>query len=259
MKIAIAQIRPVKGNIEKNIDLHKDIIALALTENINAVFFSELSITSYEPELAKDLKMDVNDTRLNIFQHISNKENITIGIGTPTKFEAGVQISMLIFQPHVRLQKYSKQLLHDDEKPYFKNGDQQIIIQLDKTHIAPAICYESLQKEHLEQSIQLGADIYLASTAKSQQGIDKANLYFPKIAREKAMPVLMSNCVGYCDNFESAGQSMIWNKHGNLIGQLSKTDEGILVYDTKNEIAIELKKKKIHLFATKDTKDTKQT
>ena len=58
------------------------------------------------------------------------------------------------------------------------------------------------------------------------------------------MPVLMSNCVGFCDNFLSVGKSSIWTKKGNLIGQLDDKTEGILIFDTETEEIIEKKIKK---------------
>jgi predicted amidohydrolase len=53
------------------------------------------------------------------------------------------------------------------------------------------------------------------------------------------MTVVMSNSVGFCDDFESAGKSGVWNKKGELIGHLNETDEGILVYNTDTEELIE--------------------
>ena len=50
------------------------------------------------------------------------------------------------------------------------------------------------------------------------------------------MPVLMSNCVGFCDNFESVGQSSVWTKQGNLAGQLNEKNEGILIFDTETQV-----------------------
>lgn len=49
------------------------------------------------------------------------------------------------------------------------------------------------------------------------------------------MPVLLSNCVGYCDNFISVGNSSIWTKKGELVGQLDCKTEGILLFDTETE------------------------
>ena len=148
MKICVAQIRPVKGNMATNIENHKRLIGLATSLNANAIFFPELSITSYEPELAKELATTQDDKRFDNFQQISNTGNITIGFGVPTASGSGVKISMVIIQPKQQRQAYSKQQLHSDELRYFVRGDKQIILRVSNERIAPAICYESLQTNH---------------------------------------------------------------------------------------------------------------
>ncbi len=233
MKICVAQIRPVKGDITANIEKHKKLIYLAVTNKADTIFFPELSVTGYEPGLAKDLAINPDDQRLDEFQEISNANKITIGPGVPKNFNTGVQISMVIFQPNKPRRTYSKQQLHSDELPYFVCGNKQVILTIVGQKVAPAICYESLQAEHSENAYRLGAEMYVASVAKSQTGIDKALKHFPDVAGKYSMPVLMSNCVGLCDNFESAGKSSIWNKKGNLVGQLNDTDEGILIFDSE--------------------------
>jgi predicted amidohydrolase len=238
MKIAVAQTRPIKGAISENIKTHKKLIDLAISYKADTIFFSELSVTGYEPELAKELAINQDDKEFDDFQEISSKNNITIGLGMPTKSKAGIKISMIIFQPDTTRQTYSKQQLHSDEFPYFVNGEEQIILTVDNKKIAPAICYESLQTDHLDNAIKLGAEIYVASVAKSQNGIDKAMIHYPVIAKKFSMPVLMSNSVGYCDNFESLGKSSIWTKTGNLVGQLDDKLEGILIFDTETEEVI---------------------
>lgn len=240
MKIAVAQTRPMKGNILANIEKHKKLINLAVAHKADTLFFPELSITGYEPELAKDLATNQDDKMLDDFQEISDTNKITIALGMPTKTNKGIQISMLIFQPSAQRQTYSKQLLHADEFPYFVSGEKQIILTVGDTKIAPAICYESLQIDHSANVKKLGAEIYVASVAKSQKGIDKAMVHYPSIAKRFSMPVLMSNCVGFCDNFESIGHCSVWTKEGILVGQLDDKLEGILIFDTKSENVIEL-------------------
>jgi predicted amidohydrolase len=235
MKICIAQTEPIKGNVSANIETHKIFIELALTLNAEAIFFPELSLTGYEPELAKKLATNQNDNRLNIFQETSDKNKIIIGLGLPTESESQIRISMIIFEPNKPRQTYSKQELHSDEFSYFENGVGQVIIKSNDKNIAPAICYESLLPTHSENAFNLGADVYLASVAKPENGIKKAFEYFPAVAKRYAMPVLMSNCVGFCDNFLSVGNSAIWTKKGKLVGQLDDKMEGILLFDTETE------------------------
>ena len=235
MKICIAQIKPFKGDIDKNVQNHLKLIDLAVSHRADSIVFPELSLTSYEPKLSKDLATNQDDKRLNIFQTISDTKRITIGVGLPTISNSGVQISMIIFQPNKARQTYSKQHLHSDELPYFVNGQDQLILKIDNKQVAPAICYESLLPEHSEKVYRSGAEIYIASVAKSANGVAKAFKHFPQIAKQYSMTVLMSNCVGLCDDFESVGKSSIWNKKGVLLAQLNDTNEGILIVDTETE------------------------
>lgn len=239
MKIAAAQTRPVKGNLFANIETHKKLIHLAASLQADAVFFPELSITGYEPELAKELATNQDDKIFDDFQQISNERKITIGVGVPTNTYTGISISMVIFQPGAPRQTYSKQQLHADELPYFVNGEQQIILTVKNKKIAPAICYESLQENHLANSHTLGAEIYVASVAKSENGFAKATVHYPEVAKKFSIPVIMCNCVGHCDNFQSVGKSSVWTRAGKLAAQLNNEVEGILVFDTETEEAIE--------------------
>lgn len=238
MKIGIAQVRPLKGDIPGNIARHQRMIELASVLQASAVFFPELSLTGYEPELAKDLAATPDDSRFDVFQQIADRYNMTIGVGLPTRIETGICISMVIFQPGSLRQTYSKQQLHADELPYFVLGEEQLILSVGNAKLAPAICYESLQDSHAHQAFQLGAEIYVASVAKSQGGVSKAMAHYPAVARKYAMPVLMANCIGDCDTFESAGQSAVWTKKGVLLAQLDGKSEGMLVFDTETEKAV---------------------
>ena len=119
MKISIAQTRPVKGDIAANIQAHKNLIGLALLHRSEMIIFPELSITGYEPELAKELATTKDDKRFDEFQQISDLNKIIIGIGVPTKNSDGINISMVVFQPHQSRQTYSKMYLHADEEPFF--------------------------------------------------------------------------------------------------------------------------------------------
>jgi len=83
---------------------------------------------------------------------------------------------------------------------------------------------------HAHHAHSLGAKVYLASVAKSLQGIDKAMVHYQAIAKQYGMPVLMVNCVGFCDNFESVGSSAYWNVKGELVACLDG-EEGVLVVE----------------------------
>lgn len=235
MKIGIAQTKPTKGDISANIGMHLRYLKVASENGANSVFFPELSITGYEPELANQLKTTPNDSRFQVFQEWSDKHSLVIGVGVPTKCGDGVCISMVVFQPGLQAAVYSKQFLHDDEKPYFVPGKDDLLISIENENVAPAICYESLLSEHSEKASKAGAQVYMASVAKPIGGVKKAFVHFPEIAQKHSMAVLMANCVGYCDNFESVGGSSVWNRKGELLAQLDDSSEGMIVFNTQTE------------------------
>ena len=239
MKICVAQTRPVKGDIQSNIGHHKKLINLAVFHGADIIIFPELSLTGYEPTLAKELATHQDDRRLDDFQKISDTQQITIGVGVPTKNTTGICISMVLFQPHKARQTYSKKYLHPDEEEFFVSGQSFTGLKVNKTNIALGICYEISVPEHAENAFESGAEIYIASVAKFLNGIDKALKRLSDIASTYDMTVLMANCVGPCDGEECAGKTSIWNNKGLLAGQLNNTNEGIVIIDTDTQELIE--------------------
>ena len=154
----------------------------------------------------------------------------------PTKSIDGINISMLIFKPNKKRTIYPKCLLHSDELPYFVSSNKQPFLKIKGKKVALGICYETLQREHFVKAKENDADIYIASVSKPERGTSKAYLHFSSIAKEFKTPILMSNSVGYCDNFLSNGLSSVWNCKGELIGQLDKENQELLIYDTENEL-----------------------
>jgi predicted amidohydrolase len=231
MKICVAQTRPVKGDIRANIEIHKKMIIKAVSHGTDLIIFPELSLTGYEPGLAKDLATDKDDPRLDDFQKISETNSITIGAGIPTKSKDGLHISLILFQPGQLRQVYSKKYLHEDEDPFFVPGPNLGGLKINNINTALAICYELSIPEHSENAFKNGAQLYIASVAKTAGGVAGSEKTLADIARKYSCPVLMSNSVGPSDNFIGAGRSSAWNTQGHLVAQLDDKNEGILIYD----------------------------
>jgi len=240
MKIGVAQTKPVKGDLERNIENHKKLIHLAVKHGADMLVFPELSLTGYEPGLAKNLATAISDKRFDEFQAISDTSRITIGVGIPTANTDGINISMLLFQPQAAREIYHKEYLHSDELPFFVTGKNTIGLIGNKSNTALAICYELSVREHAEHAFKKGAEIYVASVAKTAGGMKKAIDRLAEIASNYSMIVLVSNCIGHCDDFDCGGKTSAWNNKGILIGQLNDIDEGVIVLDKETgEIIVE--------------------
>lgn len=233
MKLIAAQILPVPGEYEKNISRHIDVIHLAASQSANLVLFPELSLTGYEPRLAEVLAVHPSDSRFDEFQRLSDRYGMLIAVGAPTKGAKGTEISMISFQPGLERTCYSKQHLHPDELPFFTPGTRKRVLSQADFVLAPAICYESLQSSHAKEAAEYGAQVYLASVAKSERGTALANSHYPMIAKKHSMTVVMANCVGSADDYVAAGCSSIWNSHGELVCSADAVNEALVAYDTQ--------------------------
>lgn len=237
MKICAAQHRAIAGDIAANIAKHLSLVELAIAHGADLIFFPELSLTGYEPRLAKKLSSDKSDPRLDVFQQRCDAHNMIIGVGLPVSAGSEVQIGTVWFIPNSPRRDYAKQELHEDEFPFFARGSGQLLLEVGDHILAPAICYESLQPKHAEVAAHRGADIYLAGVSKPAGAMEKAVLHYPAIARKHNLQVIMANCVGPSDNFISVGRSGVWNNDGKLLAQMDSESEGIIILDTANEKA----------------------
>ena len=237
MKICAAQVRPVKGDIAKNIVHHREFIDLAIAAGAGSIFFPELSLTGYEPELVKELAIHKDDKKVSIFQEIANEHSILIGVGMPTVEGPMSAISMLVFQPHQPMLTYSKSFLHEDELDFFTPGNDAGMV-IGDTGIAPAICYEIMVPEHAIQAAASGASIYAAGVVKSKKSIENALNRMSLIAKTYSMPAIMANSIGITGGYDCPGKSSAWNSKGLLVGQLNDRQQGILVFDIASDKAV---------------------
>ena len=235
MKIAIVQLEPVKGNIERNIGIHTNWIKQAINKNTDLIVFPELSLTGYEPKLARSLATGQDDERLDCFQKLSDDNKITIGIGLPTGKEDELYISMIIFQPGKKRTTYSKQYLYPTEVSTFTAGSNPLILEFEHDIVAPAICYELSNREHSEFAARNKATVYLASVLNSVNGIDSDLQKLSDIARTYTMITFMANFTGESGGYRCAGKSSVWDENGEIIKQLGDQEEGLIIFDTKTK------------------------
>ena len=238
MKLCAVQLASRRGDLEGNLFRHLQCIEQAAALGAEVVVFPELSLTGYEPTLARQSALPVTSNRLKPLQAICDRLNICVAAGLPMPCAAGVQIGMPILRPGQPPLAYAKQRLHGDELAYFVAGEQPLVFAAGQLQVAPAICYESMFIAHAEQAHALGAQLYLVSVAKTAMGIREGNEHYPEVARTLGIPVLMANCVGPADNFVGAGGSAAWDSQGTLLAALDERHEGMIMLDTDTSSAI---------------------
>lgn len=234
MKIALAQTWPLKGDLLTNVGAHVYYVHKAAEHGASIVFFSELSLTGYEPKLAHVLATTQDNPHFDIFQEEADRYSITICAGVPIKADDGVWIGMLIFTPNAPRQTYGKKYIHPSEEPYFVPGPTVTPLEIKGKRIAPAICYELSCPDHVKYAMEQGADTYVASVAKTTDGNQRAYKDLSDIAREHGIPTLLVNCIGEAYGGPKVGGSAIWNASGDLVDSMGDLDEGLLLYDMES-------------------------
>lgn len=238
MKSCAVQLASLKGDVQANLERHLACIEQAAALGAELVVFPELSLTGYEPTLARQAALPVGAARLDPLQAACDRLGITVAVGLPLPTPDGIRIGMPIFSPGAARQAYAKQRLHDDELPWFTPGHQAMLLQVGAHQVAPAICYESMFMAHAAAAREHGADLYLVSVAKTAKGIREGYQHYAEVARELGMTVLLANCVGPADTFIGAGGSAAWDSQGRLLASLDDHSEGLIVLDTANGTAM---------------------
>lgn len=229
MKIALAQTRPEKGDILANLQDHLHWIQQASDLEADLILFPELSLTGYEPTLAKKLAASITDQRLQSLADFACNHRMIIGAGLPIQTAEGIQIGLVLFYPEGKRDLYGKHFLHADEEPYFVPGAP--FSKLLPKQTALAIYYELSVEAHTQRALDMGAKVYLASVAKTTSGMEKSSIRLQALAQKHQIHTLIVNSVGPSDNFIGAGGSAAWNPKGELVGQLSATEPGLLVVE----------------------------
>lgn len=229
MKLALAQIPSIPGAIPENLSKHLEYIHKAQEAEADLVVFPELSLSSYGTKDAMRWAKGIQHLDWNAVQDLVNKAFTAAAIGVPHIGERGIEIALYIFRPNETRAYYAKQTLHADEKPYFVEGKHPNILNLKGRKIGLGICYESLQEEHLQKAIEVGAEVYIASQAKDQAGLQKAHAYFKAMSAKYKVACLMVNNVGPCADFDCAGGSGFFKSNGT--SQIaSGSEEELILY-----------------------------
>ena len=242
MKLAAAQTRPTPGDIQENLSQHLSLIQLAAKHDVDHIVFPELSLTGYVLQEARILAARLGPGQLDIFQALADELLLSITVGLPTPDEAPPaqlpRISAKTFAPGSKQEVYSKRFLHEDELPYFSPGSTDNLLIRRSPNIALAICYENSQDAQLEEALKQGAKIYVASVAKTAQGVQSAKHRLAEVSKQHSIPTLLVNSIGLQGGEDCAGVSAAWNDSGDLLAELVNSTPGILVLDTSSQTAI---------------------
>jgi len=235
MKIGLAQIKSVQGEIAYNLEHHLVLLNRLSPGDADLVMFPELSLTNYDPDIAETVALAADDPQLAPLQTFADETAISVGVGLPTRTGQKPRISVLIFWPKAPKTVIHKSYLHPDELPYFSAEQAPAtLLQMGK-RVAIAICYEISVDAHFASAAKQGMEVVLASVAKTAGGIDQAKQRLTAKAGQCGVPILVANSVGTCEGKVAGGNSMVIKTDGTVAYALDSHEEAILLYDLNEQ------------------------
>ena len=238
MKIRLAQVWSEQGDVQRNIDHHLALLRTLELGSADLVAFPELSLTNYDPGVARAAALDPGDDRLAAFQAFADETGTAVAAGAPLKTAGKPLIALLVFAPGRSPAVVGKGYLHADEVPFFSAFEGGVGVLDLAARIGVAICYEISVAAHTAAVMAHRPALYLASVAKTPGGVAASRSTLSGIARTYGVPVLMVNSVGTCEGKAAGGGSMVIGRTGRLLAQLGEADEGFLTFDTETESAV---------------------
>jgi len=252
MKIAIAQINPVIGDFEYNLDRIKYYAGKAISSSCDLVVFSELAVSGYPPRDLLEKKDFIEKNLASLSTLINEIKGVGVICGYVDKNSDNegkpLYNSAVLFENGKILQKVNKRLLptYDvfDESRYFEAGTECKSYNYKGEKIGITICEDAWNDEDILKKriyhidpvdllAQDGADIIINISA-SPFHIGKKELrwnLFSSIARKYKTAFIFANQVGGNDSILFDGTSSAFDRRGEIRALARDFEEDIIFYD----------------------------
>ncbi len=247
MKIAIAQIHPIFGQWEANIQKHQRYIDLAKNNGANLIVFPELSLSGYSlKELTPDLAVTLQDDRLEQIAQWSHEIDIVAGFPELIPGQ-GFAISSAYFHQGFILHVHRKVYLpingmFDDLKD-FRRGKNIQAFHVNEWTLGMLICRDLWHADAVQALVFQKAQLVIAASAVPLRSIGEKgpNIhgFIERTSRSYAerhtIYFAFSNRVGFEDGICFYGGSMIADPFGKVIAQAGYLEEELITADINHD------------------------
>ena len=249
VRVALAQIAPKLGDLESNLEIHREAIRLARREKAGVVVFPELSLTGYVlrdqvPEIALTRKSPLFGKLL----RASSDADLIVGFveeAAGHRFHNATAYLSKGRVVHIHRKVYLPTYGMFDEGRDFAPGD---VIRAFKTQNGPAgmlICEDAWHPANAWILVQDGAEILFTLSsgptrgAKPGRGITSLPIWHELLrttAQFQTSFVVYVNRVGYEDGLNFGGGSIAIDPFGRTLATLPALSAGVVVADLDGEV-----------------------
>ncbi|HEU6445496.1 MAG TPA: NAD+ synthase [Gaiellaceae bacterium] len=244
MRLALAQINTVVGDLDGNVARIVGRLREARNAGADLVLFPELAVTGYPPEDLLFRPGFLREARRAAEQVAAETADIAALVGVPwldrdlfngCAICAGGEIKAV----------YPKRFLPNygvfDEVRYFQPGREMYLLQVGEALIGPTVCEDIWQPGPPATDLALAGAHVIANISASPfhvgKGLEREEMLITR-ARDNACWVALVNAVGGQDELIFDGHSVVIDEEGEVVARGPSFEEALLVVDIDASTAI---------------------
>ncbi|MBD0290262.1 MAG: NAD+ synthase [Thermoleophilia bacterium] len=244
MRVALAQINTVVGDLEGNRDRIVARIEEARDVGADLVLFPELAVTGYPPE---DLLLRPGFLRA-AGRTLTEIAGATCGVaalvGAPELDRDLFNACFVLADGEVK-GAYRKRFLPNygvfDEDRYFEPGRSLLLLRVGETLVGPTICEDIWQPGPPATDLALAGAHVLTNVSASPFHLGKGaerEAMLAQRARDNACWIAFVNAVGAQDELVFDGHSLVLDQDGEVVARAPAFAEALLVADIDASTAV---------------------
>lgn len=224
LTVAVAQIDPVVGALDANVDRIVAAAEVAAERGADLLLTPELALTGYPPEdllLLPDFARAVEAALEQLVARLPRGLDVVVGL--PRWRDGRCENGALWIRDGEVRGSYAKQRLPNesvfDEARYFVPGREPLVVSCRGVRVAVVICEDLWHPDPLAQAQQVGFDLAVALNASPfhlGKGAEREAVAAAR-ARETGRAVLYVNCVGGQDELLFDGGSFAVAANGEVV------------------------------------------
>jgi NAD+ synthase (glutamine-hydrolysing) len=244
MRLALAQMNTVVGDLDGNRDRIVARLEEAREAGAELVLFPELAVTGYPPE---DLLLRPGFLRAAakaLDSIAAETKGIAALVGAPHLDRDLFNACAVCVDGEVKAM-YRKQFLPNygvfDEDRYFQPGRELVLLRCGETLVGPTVCEDIWQPGPPATDLALAGAHVVANISASPfhlgKGVEREEMLATR-ARDNSCWVAFVNAVGAQDELIFDGHSLVLDEQGTIVARGPAFEEALLVVDVDSTTAV---------------------
>jgi NAD+ synthase (glutamine-hydrolysing) len=244
MRLALAQIDTVVGDLDGNRDRILARLEEAREARADLVLFPELAVTGYPPEDLLLRPSFLRAARRALDEIVTASTGISALVGFPHLDRDLFNACAVIVDGELKA-VYEKHFLPNygvfDEDRYFQPGRDLVLLRCGEALVGPTVCEDIWQPGPPATDLALAGAHVIANISASPfhvgKGIEREQMLAAR-ARDNSCWIVYLNAVGAQDELIFDGQSVVLDENGDVVARGPAFEEALLIVDVDASTAV---------------------